>query len=176
MVMDGRSNKVILVSHCIINSNSICIGPKTPSIWPAMINEVVEVLMRYKVGIVQLPCPEQLVYGFVREGITKTEMDTVEYRSFCRRIAEDAAELVKKYLENGFRVVGFLGKRASPSCGVKTTQITLEGRNVEVEGKGILVEELENELKKRGINLKLIDFERTEVEKCLRELEDMVKA
>ncbi len=177
MVMNGRSNRVILVSHCIINSNSICIGPKTPSIWPAMIDEVVQLLMKYRVGIVQLPCPEQLMYGFVRKGITKTEMDTPNYRSFCRKIAEDAAELTKNYLKNGFKVVGFLGKRSSPTCGVKTVQVTgVDGRTVEVEGQGILVEELRKELEKRGVNLPFIDFERTEVEKCLKELEDILKS
>jgi len=175
LVMDGRSNKVILVSHCILNSNSICIGPKTPSIWPAMIDEVVKLLMKYRVGIVQLPCPEQLMYGFVRMGVSKTEIDTPQYRMFCRRIAEEAADIVKNYLDNGFKVVGFLGKRSSPTCGVKTTQITLKGKNVEIEGQGILVEELAKALEKRKINLPFLDFERTEVEECLKALEEILK-
>lgn len=176
MVMDGRSNKVIIISHCIINSNSICIGPKTPSIWPAMLNEVVQLLMEYRIGIVQLPCPEQLMYGFVRKGVTKTEIDTPDYRGFCKKIAEDAAELIKNYVKNGFKVVGFLGKRSSPTCGVKTIQVTdTNGKVVEVEGQGILVEELKKELEKRKVNISFIDFERTEVEKCLKELEDMLK-
>jgi len=54
MIRDGRSNKIIFISHCILNSNAICIGPKTPSIWPGMIDEVVECLRKNKVGIVQL--------------------------------------------------------------------------------------------------------------------------
>jgi len=140
-----------------------------------MINEVVKLLMDYNVGIVQLPCTEQLMYGFVREGITKSEMDTPQYRSFCRKVAEETAELTKSYLENGFKVVGFLGKRSSPTCGVKTVQTTINGKKVEVEGQGILVEELKKEMEKRKINIPFIDFERTEVEECLKALEKILR-
>lgn len=166
MIEDGRSKKVIFLAHCVINSNSICLGPKTPSIWPAMINEVVELLMEKKVGIVQLPCPEQAVFGLVRGSRSREEMDTPSFRGYCRKLAKSAADLMEEYAKNGFKVVGFLGKRGSPTCNV------LENRGLR---RGIFVEELERELKERSLKFPLLDFERTDVEGCLSELERLTE-
>jgi predicted secreted protein len=162
MINDGRSGKVIFLVHCIINSNSICIGPKTPSRWPAMVNEIVELLMKNKVGIIQLPCPEQLVFGLVRNETSKIQIDTPEFRECCKKIAESTVNLIEEYIKNGFKVIGFLGKRGSPTC------------NVLGEEKGILIEELINMMDKRKIKVCLMDFERTEVEKCLDKLREAI--
>jgi len=158
MINDGRSGKVIFLVHCIINSNSICIGPKTPSIWPAMINEVVELLMKNKIGIIQLPCPEQLVFGLVRSETSKNHIDTPEFRECCKKIAESTVELIEEYTKNWFKVVSFLGKRGSPTCSVLGKE------------KGVLIEELINVMNKRKIKVYLMDFERSEVKECLNEL------
>ncbi|HID17266.1 TPA: hypothetical protein EYP26_03140 [Candidatus Bathyarchaeota archaeon] len=166
MIKDGRSGKVIFLAHCIINSNSICLGPKTPSIWPAMIDEVVELLMEKKVGIVQLPCPEQAVFGLVRESKSREEMDTPSLRDYCRELARSAANLMEEYARSGFKVVGFLGKRGSPTCNV------LENRGLR---RGVFVEALERELKDRALKIPLLDFERTDVKGCLSKLGRLIE-
>ena len=146
MINDGRSMKIVFLAHCILNSNAIAVGPKTPTIWPAMINEVLSFLMEKKVSIVQLPCPEQPIFGFIRGSQTKTDMDTSEYRKHCRIIAENVTNLVEGYIKNGFKV----------------------------EGKGIFIEELLDEFRKKGLNIPFIDFERTEVEECLKNLDKLI--
>ncbi|MBS7654939.1 hypothetical protein KEJ50_00315 [Candidatus Bathyarchaeota archaeon] len=164
MINDGRSGKVIFLVHCILNSNSICIGPKTPSIWPAMINEVVELLMNNKIGIIQLPCPEQLAFGLVRNKTSREEVDTPDFRAYCRKLAENAVDLIEEYIKNGFKVIGFLGKRGSPTCSVSTRR------------KGVLIEELIKVMVKRKIEVLLMDFERTKVEQCLNKLKNAIQA
>jgi len=164
MINDGRSGKVIFLVHCILNSNSICIGPKTPSIWPAMINEVIELLMKNKIGIIQLPCPEQSVFGLVRNKASREEMDTPKFRTYCRKLAKYTTDLIKEYIKNGFKVVGFIGKRGSPTCSVSTRK------------KGILIEELIESMNKRGIDISLMDFERTKLEQCLNKLKNILQA
>ncbi len=161
MINDGRSGKVIFLVHCIINSNSISLGSKTPSIWPAMIDEIVELLMKNKVGIIQLPCPEQAVFGLVRNGTSKVQIDTPVFREYCRKLAKSTIDLIEEYIKNGFKVVGFLGKRGSPTCSV-------------LNEKGILIEELINAMNKRKIKIPLMDFERTEVEECLNKLKEVL--
>ncbi|MEM2356287.1 MAG: hypothetical protein QXN81_00555 [Candidatus Bathyarchaeia archaeon] len=162
MINNGRSGKVIFLVHCIINSNSICIGPKTPSIWPAMIDEIIELLMKNKVGIIQLPCPEQAVFGLVRREASKTQIDTPKFRDYCKKVAESAVNLIEEYIKNGFKVVGLVGKRGSPTCSVLS------------EEKGILIEEIINMMNKKKIMVPLIDFERTEVKECLNKLGEMM--
>lgn len=174
MINDGRSMKVVFVVHCILNSNAIAVGPKTPAIWPAMVNEVLSFLMEKKVSIVQLPCPEQPIFGFIRKSQTKTDMDTLEYRKHCRIIAKNVTNLAEGYVRSGFKVLCLIGKRGSPSCGVKKVWIKKDGMDVEVEGKGILIEELLYEFKKRELDIPFIDFERTEVEECLKNLGRLV--
>jgi predicted secreted protein len=164
MINDGRSGKVIFLVHCIINSNSICIGPKTPSLWPAVINEVVELLMRSNIGIIQLPCPEQLVFGLVRGEASRKEMDTPKFRKYCRKLAEHTIDLIEEYIKNGFKVVGFLGKRGSPTCSVSSRR------------KGILIEELIKAMNKRKVKISLMDFERTKIENCLSKLKEAIQA
>ncbi len=174
MINDGRSMKIVFLAHCILNSNAIAVGPKTPTIWPAMINEVLSFLMEKKVSIVQLPCPEQPIFGFIRGSQTKTDMDTSEYRKHCRIIAENVTNLVEGYIKNGFKVLCLVGKRGSPSCGVKKVWIRRNKEEVEVEGKGIFIEELLDEFRKKGLNIPFIDFERTEVEECLKNLDKLI--
>lgn len=175
MIQDGRSNKIIFVAHCVLNSNAICEGPKTPSIWPAMIDEVVEVLKKNRVGIVQIRCPEVDFFGLTRGYDTKTALDTKDFREYCRKIAIDTANVAEKYVKAGVNVVGFLGKRGSPTCAVKKLWVTKNGKQVLVNDSGIFVEELTKELKNRGITVPFIDFEREELEKSIKDLENSIK-
>ena len=175
MLTDGRSNTLVLVAHCILNTNAIAVGPKTPSVWPAMVDEVVSWFMRNRASIVQLPCPEQHFFGFVRESATKTDMESPGYRELCRKLASEAVELAAGYVRSGFRVLGFVGRSSSPSCGVRRVWVKRNGKPVEAEGMGIFFEELRRELDSRGLKLPLVDLERTEVERCLSELDGLLR-
>jgi hypothetical protein len=61
-VRDERSGRVVLVSHCVLNQNVRNLGGATR---PGAVDEVVATLQRRRVGIVQLPCPEQRAWGGV---------------------------------------------------------------------------------------------------------------
>lgn len=130
-----RSKKIILVSHCILNQNS-----------------VVEPLARAKgafgfskelidsgIGITQLPCPEFRYLGITRKPMSKAQYDTPEYRALCKKLFEPILEDILVYLNNGYEFCGIIGINQSPTCSISGS-------------RGILMEEVFNLLASNGIN------------------------
>jgi predicted secreted protein len=132
---DSRSGKVIFLSHCILNENTRYLGGACRA---ACIREIVEKCLDKDIGIVQMPCPEQIAWG----GVTKRLMllaygakGTLFYRILSlffpvfllytrvifRRLARETAGQIRDYLASGFSVVGVMGIDGSPSCGVSKT-------------------------------------------------------
>lgn len=132
---DSRSKKVIFLSHCILNENTRYLGGACRA---GCIREIIEQCLDKDIGIVQMPCPEQLAWG----GVTKRLMllaygvkGTFFYRTLSlffpffllytkvifRRLAGETAGQIRDYLASGFSVVGVMGIDGSPSCGVNKT-------------------------------------------------------
>ena len=61
--MDVRSKKVVLVSHCILNQNSVVNDLARAK---GAYREIVETIMDNDIGIHQLPCPETVSYTHLR--------------------------------------------------------------------------------------------------------------
>jgi hypothetical protein len=59
---DGRGKRVVFLSHCILNENTRYPGGACRG---GCVREIVEQCLAAKVGMVQMPCPEQLVWGGV---------------------------------------------------------------------------------------------------------------
>jgi len=135
MIQDKRSRKIVVVAHCILNQNSRVQGI---AYYPGMINEIVDVLRKYEVGIIQMPCPELTYAGLLRPSQTKEQYDTPAYRRHCRQIASSTANQIQEYMRNGFKILAILGVEDSPTCGVEADL-------------GILMEELQSQLKKRKV-------------------------
>lgn len=115
-----RSNKVVLVSHCVLNQNAV-VHPLARSSGP--FKTIVEMLMDHGFGIVQLSCPEILMYGMDRLPMTKSEYNTPDYEVLCSKLAERDFELIQRFLDGGITVAGIIGIDQSPSC----SQIKDEG-------------------------------------------------
>jgi predicted secreted protein len=185
---DSRSGKVIFLSHCILNENTRYLGGACRA---ACIREIVEQCLDKDIGIVQMPCPEQIAWG----GVTKRLMllaygakGTFFYRTLSlffplflmytrvifRRLARETAGQIRDYLTSGFSVIGVMGIDGSPSCGINKTLdmrrsfesaacINVESVTVErmnsiisgclIEGRGIFIDMLQEELGKRLIHV-----------------------
>ena len=137
MIQDKRGHKIVVVAHCILNQNSRVQGI---AYYTGMINEIVDVIRKHEVGIIQMPCPELTYTGLLRPSETKKQYDTPAYRKYCRQIASSTAHQIEEYVRNGFKVLAVLGVEGSPTCGVEADL-------------GILIEELQSELKKRKIKV-----------------------
>ena len=175
-ITDGRSNKVAILCHCIMNTNAKAVNLPTTKLYPFMVTKIIDCLARNSTSIVQMPCPEQLFFGFSRRAGTmdRDSMDTHEFRRHCSSIAENVATIVSEYIRNGFSVKCIVGSRGSPSCGVTKTH-TSKG----IESKpGILMEDVRKELEGKGIQLKFmdIDLERADaIDRGIEELERLVE-
>ena len=132
---DERSKKVVFVSHCILNENTRYLGG---AFRKGSVHEVVDLLLKKEVGIIQMPCPERECWGGVlKKDIMKAygSKGTLSFRIFdkllslCiwntkrkyRKLAYKVVEEVRDYLNSGFEVLGVVGIDGSPSCGVNQT-------------------------------------------------------
>jgi predicted secreted protein len=130
---DRRSGRVVVVSHCLLNQNTRYLGGAS---CPGVVEAAVSSYISDGVGIVQMPCPEQRVWGGV---LKRRLLWLVEHRRVARaaaplfrlaapylrwryaRIARAVVRDVDDYSASGFEVVGVVGVVGSPSCGVTTT-------------------------------------------------------
>jgi predicted secreted protein len=158
---DGRSMKVVLVPHCILNQNARLARCAE---CPSAVTKLVEGLLARRIGIIQMPCPELILLGLDREHIQiRSGLSSFPVRSALRAMAGDLVLQIRQYQSCGVKVLGVLGKNNSPSCGVETTWYRVESG----PGMGALIEELKAELAAQGINVPLAGTLDAEPEKAL---------
>lgn len=178
--MAPRREKVAFVCHCVLNqSTRAWWGDAGASRERGMVKKVVEALMGHGVGTVQMDCPEFGLYGNPRPPRSKDEYYTTEFRHCCREIATEACDKIKALLEKGrdptVDVVAVIGFENSPSCGVERTTCTIEGRNVSSPGRGHLMDALEDEMRRRGLDAPFVgvSLKRGDREMWFRRLEEL---
>lgn len=161
VMQDERSSKLVVVSHCILNQNSRVRGLARRS---SVIEEVVDLLRGFNVGLLQMPCPELTYAGAKREKKEKKEYDTESYRQHCRVIADSIVGQLEKFLE-GTEVIAIIGVKNSPSCGVAES----------TEDRGILIEELMFALEDRQLSIPLVETSSSPTTIELKKLEGILK-
>ncbi|MDF1558009.1 MAG: hypothetical protein P1P80_07520 [ANME-2 cluster archaeon] len=113
-----------------------------------------------KDNVIQLPCPESIYLGPNRWEVTKEQLDIPNYRRFCRRIFQPAADTIEMLYRSGYDIT-LVGVKGSPSCGALTTSMGMEGGRLReadhthVQGRGIFFEEIIQELGKRGVEFNI---------------------
>jgi predicted secreted protein len=148
--------KVALLANCLLNQNAkVCEGAR----YRGIVNPVVEALRKRGYELLQLPCPELAFAGARRWWAVYEQYDTPVYRAHCLRLAQAIAPLIERHLLNGDEVI-LIGLDGSPSSGVRFTSSKPEwgGRPNRPEDDweivprpGIWIEELQAELKRRGL-------------------------
>jgi predicted secreted protein len=174
MFEDIRSKKLILVAHCLLNQNSISDGT---ALYPGSIAEIVNFLIKSSIGIVQMPCPELLCLGLDRGNINGSKVPVVlentRIRSMMNKkqaavrlkhLVKDLVFQISEYQKYGFEVKGVIGVNRSPSCGVDTTSM----KNLEVQGEGVFMKMLRDEIVRKKINLKFLGIRVSESQQSLR--------
>lgn len=132
---DERGRRVVFLSHCLLNENTRYLGGACRI---CCVREVIEQCLDQGIGMVQIPCPEQEVWG----GVLRTRMlalygssarvfsDVINallpigllyVRWKHRAIARKVAAQIDDYVSSGFSVVAIVGIDGSPTCGVRST-------------------------------------------------------
>ena len=114
----NRGKKIVLVSHCILNQNSVVkpYGRKTEDF-----KDILMRLIEENIGIIQLPCPEISLYGLKRWGHVKDQFETPHFRKQSKLLIENILDNIIEYKSNGYEILGVIGIKGSPSCGITTT-------------------------------------------------------
>lgn len=126
-IADVRSGKLIFLSHCLLNQNACVKGISSE---PAMITPLIKLLMEYEVGIYQMPCPEVTYYGSARWGQVKQQYSTPMFRRHCQKIAEQMFDQAENYRDTGHKVIGFVMRDGSPTCGLCRSAVSADDEQI----------------------------------------------
>jgi predicted secreted protein len=154
MFEDGRSRRVVFLSHCILNSNTRAQGLVTPESLERS-SRFLKALLDKGIGVVQMPCPE-LFFGLIRAPATKKEYGTQGFRDHCDKIAREVVRDISLYLSEGVDVLAVVGVEGSPSCGVQFTHA--EPGKPASKGRGMFMESIEREFSESGVRVRLVGF------------------
>jgi len=141
-----------VVAHCLLNPETRLAG-------------LSPVVFRPKAPLIQLPCPEAGILGLDRWAVTKNQIDIPSYRRYCRETFLHQADLIEQFAKKGYEIE-VVGVEGSPSCGIVSTTTGYTGGEIwhqdhdHVPGMGVFMEEVTEELKRRGISFRLIEAKR----------------
>ena len=162
-----RGKKVVFVSHCLLNQNTRAKGMSTSQ---GGIKELMDLFSEAGVGIVQLPCPQFEANGGL-DWKPKSSYDTKVYRSYCKKLSTSILQQVKKYLSKNYEVLGIMGVELSATCAVHQT--TSGGKRS--PGKGILMEELEDAMRKKNFQVPLIGVKLNNIYSSVEKIQNLLK-
>jgi predicted secreted protein len=150
----NRSKRVVAVMHCILNQNARDHGA---AVYAGANTDLLPLLTRHEVGILQLPCPEMAFMGLDRargeDQTIRDVIDTPEGHAFCRELSRHVVDAIEDYLANDYSVEAVLGGDVgSPGCAVHHVE-SAEGRQALAAKSGVFMFELIAELHARGIDV-----------------------
>lgn len=164
-----RSKKLIFVSHCLLNQNVRPIGMEKYS---GTVKELLELFAEAGVGIIQIPCPQIEFNGSLNRKLkSKPSYDTKSYRQHCRKLSLHLLQQIQNYLSKNYNVLGILGVEFSSTCGVHQ----VEDGNKNAPGKGILIEELENEMHKKNFQVPIIGINLNNLFSSMEKVQSLLK-
>lgn len=109
-----RGKKLVLLSHCVLNQNSVVVPlGRSRGAYP-----IIKVLLEEGIGMIQLPCPEVKLLGVNRKPMTKEEYDTPLFRELCRKLFDSTLKDIKEYINNGYTISCIIGINHSPTCSI----------------------------------------------------------
>ncbi len=175
---DNRGKKIAFVSSCLLNSNNKVRGiSRYAGAYVSLVNALIE----KDIGIQQMDCPETLYLGVNRWSATKNLYSGINFRRFCRELAQKQVDYIESYYDIGYEIVGVFCINGSPTCGYDITCFDERwGGSLEkfsdgdcyIKGKGIYVEEMIGELQQRNIKMPIfygLDIEDENIPLCVTE-------
>ena len=116
--------EILVVSHCILNNASKVLQDESELADEYRDrNELMQAVLEKGIQLIQLPCPEFIIYGPKRWGHVKDQFDNPFFRSECRRMLMPVMDQLREYesVPDRFRITGIVSIEGSPSCGCRLT-------------------------------------------------------
>ena len=113
-------NEILIVSHCILN-NAAKVAQDESGLAEeyAQRDALMQAVADRGVQLIQLPCPEFILYGAKRWGHVKDQFDNPHFRAQCRAMLGPVMMQLEEYAGNPdrFNILGVVSVEGSPSCG-----------------------------------------------------------
>lgn len=117
--------KILFVSHCFLNDGAKLKNQNREEMKRERTEkrEILKSVLDAGIEIIQLPCPEFLLYGANRWGHTASQFDTPFFRRESKKMLEPFLLQIEEYKANPerFELIGVVGINGSPSCAVTFT-------------------------------------------------------
>lgn len=171
---------ILVVSHCILN-NAAKVAQDESGLAEeyAQRDALMRAVMDRGVQLLQLPCPEFIMYGSKRWGHVKDQFDNPYFRAQCRAMLEPVMMQLEEYAGDPerFRILGIVSVEGSPSCGHALTCRgswggEFEGTICENGGPassvrmanepGVFMEVVESMLCERGLDIRIFSISEAE--------------
>jgi predicted secreted protein len=166
---DKRKKKIVYISSCILNQNLRFPGI---AIKGGAVVEIIELLLKNKLGIEQLPCLERMGWG----GVSRRKFLRLQPIAFkfvgsslfliinfffkiwifkfsrlCKKEAFKVVDQMEDYINSSYSILGIIAMNDSPTCGATRTIDLLKSAS-KYKNLGFKTEDLENpELEKMRI-------------------------
>ena len=115
---------LLIVSHCILNNAAKVEQDEAELAEEYKIREeLMQLILKKDVQLLQLPCPEFIMYGSQRWGHVKNQFQHPFYMEQCRKILEPVLLQLQEYAQHveKFHVLGIVSVEGSPNCGYHLT-------------------------------------------------------
>lgn len=116
--------EILVVSHCILNNASKVLQDESELADEYMERDrLMHAVLDKGIQLIQLPCPEFIIYGPKRWGHVKDQFDNSFFRGECRNMLIPVMDQLKEYsgVPERFRILGIVSVEGSPSCGCRLT-------------------------------------------------------
>lgn len=113
--MSKKDRKIILMAQCLVNPycRVHILGQNFP-----LSHELMDYLMRNRVGVIQYPCPETTAMGLMRNPQGRQQYDNIFFRNHCKELLKVPMLMVREFIRNKYRLTCFVGLENSPTCGI----------------------------------------------------------
>lgn len=169
--------KLLLISHCFLN-DAVKLKHQDRNLEQKERHTkrlFLKKLLDANIELIQLPCPEFLLYGSNRWGHASSQFDTPFFRKEVRLMLEPFLLQIEEYHAHpeAFELLGIVGIDGSPSCGIHFTYDgdwggELSSRNdlssiastlQKVDSPGIFMDTFSKMLKERNITIPFYSIE-----------------
>ena len=177
---------ILAVSHCILNTASkVAQDESDLAEENRQRDELLKTAIEKGVQLLQLPCPEFMLYGARRWGHVKDQFDNPFFRAQCRSMLEPVMMQLCEYASEPqrFCLLGITAVEGSPSCGATRTCRAADWGG-EFDGKacgdlaaavseasepGVFMEVIAEMLEENGLELPLLSISsaKEQIEKVL---------
>lgn len=165
---------LLVLSHCILNNASKVSQDETELAEEYKTrNRLLELVLERNVQLLQLPCPEFILYGSQRWGHVKNQFQHPYFKKASKDMLEPILLQLEEYSRHpeSFFILGIVSVEGSPSCGCHSTCTAdwkgeigtdaahisqLQGMLEMREEPGVFMEVLSEQLARRQLKIPVI--------------------